>query len=532
MEQTHAQPGLLEAPAVRRWLNRAFIVSILVYLIVIGYLVAESVMGASRWAPYGVNVPAFMALVIASEVIVAGTAAWIFREDEGIWPPAIADGWTAFRSGARLRGLREMAAGAWDIPILDLRLRTPIAIALGRANRIAALAPLAYALIASANSAPWGLRGSALFDVAITLAVWGFMEAVMVKPERAAAKRSYYQTRPVRESDVERILEIERLKWSEQAATADQVLGRMRVFPEGQLAAVHVNETNGAVVGEKLVAWSTVTCTSDVQIAEFRSWNEITANGTIANCDPEGDVIIGVNLTSVAEGASYLLLGEILASVVAWNKAKAIGGSRLNGFIAFNSRRRSEGKRPFSAEEYATLREVRGYQLNEERRDQGLAALADDAYATAVARLRAERGEEPLPETTAPDYVCSNVRGYMGIPGAHFLRVIPDYFQDSASDDYGVLIEWPNPLPRPLRLLPFVRNWTANSIRRAVRKELDGRRTRLRKAAERRARERVPEYLRREEERRPGTPIEKPAPVIEGAVAVAPEGVIPREDAG
>jgi len=94
------QSSLLENGAVKQWISRAFIVSILVYLVVIGYLVAEAVMGASKWAPYGVNIPAFIALIIASEIAIVVTAVWIFREDAGIWPETISEGWTELRGGS------------------------------------------------------------------------------------------------------------------------------------------------------------------------------------------------------------------------------------------------------------------------------------------------------------------------------------------------------------------------------------------------------------------------------------------------
>ncbi|MEX2159825.1 MAG: hypothetical protein WEB04_10525 [Dehalococcoidia bacterium] len=521
MEHIGFARGIMpDAPTVRRWLNRAFVLSILAYLVVVGYLVAEAVMGASKWAPYGVNVPVFIALVVGSEIIVAATGVWIFREDAGIWPDAIAKGWQAVRRGNVLSGVRQIAIGAWDLPILDLRLRTTKAIALGRINRIAALVPLCYALIASAGGAPLGLRGSALFDIVITMVVWGFMEVIMVRPEAAAAteKRSYYETRRVRDSDLDRILEIEQIKWKEQAVTAEQFYSRLAAFPQGQIACVHVTEMDGQRVREKVVAWSTISVLRDQQIGDVRSWDEVTANGTIANADPDGDVIVGVNLTSVTEGATVTMFGEILASLVEWNKNRMIGGSRMNGYVSFNERRRAEGKRMFSAEEYVMLREIRGYRLNEERAENGLAPLPDGEYFQHVQAIRAERGEVQLPDDEAADYVCSNVRGYMAVPGAHILRAVPEYYEDPASANYGVLMGLANPLPRPLRLLPFARSWLANRIRREAGRDLEQRRARIRASFERRrATERVPAFLQADGGR-PAEPIGAADAVEVGAV--------------
>ena len=158
--------AIAENTGLRRWISRAFLVSILVYLVVIGFLLAESITGANRWAPYGVNIPVFITLIVASEVIVAVTAVWIFKEDSGIWPPEVSQGWRAFKAGHRWSGFKQMAVGAWDIAIIDLRLRSRRAIFLGRFNRVAALVPLVYILLATAGSSiPWGMRGSAILDV-------------------------------------------------------------------------------------------------------------------------------------------------------------------------------------------------------------------------------------------------------------------------------------------------------------------------------------------------------------------------------
>ena len=520
---------------VRRWISRTFIVSILVYLVVIGYLVAESVMGASRWAPYGVSIPVFIALVIASEVIIVLTAVWVFRADSGIWPRAVSEGWEQARAGSVPAGLKKMLGGAWDVSIIDLRLRTRNAIFLGRVNRVAALVPLVYALAASAGGAPWGLRSSALVDIGITLAVWAFMELVMVRPAALAAapaqamglrrtmpvvapavepalsvrarKESRYEVRRVGLGDLDRIQEIERIKWKEQAASKEMVLSRLNVFPEGQLAAVHVSVVDGLPVRRSVAAWSTVMLANEAQVRGFSSWDQVTSSGTIQGCDLKGNVIVGVNLTSVTEGATYILMGEILAGVVEGGRKKLIGGSRLNGFVSFNERRQAEGKRPFTANEYARLREIRGHRINERRIDDGLDVLADDEYVALVRAGRNQNGRSLSANGDGPDYICSNLRGYMSLPGARMMGAIPDYFDDPSSGDYGVVIEWWNPLPVVVRHVPFAKRWAARQIRRGVRDEWESRKRRLREHAQRREAERVPEFLRRARED-DGVPVE------------------------
>jgi hypothetical protein len=213
----------------------------------------------------------------------------------------------------------------------------------------------------------------------------------------------------------------------------------------------------------------------------------VTSNGTISGCDPKGNVLVGVNLTSVTEGATYLLLGEILASVVAWGKAKMIGGGRLNGFVSFNEHRAHEGKAPLAADQYARLREIRGHRINEHRLDEGLPPLPDDEHFSLVNNLNTVNGRPPLGPDERPDFVCSNVRGYMSIPGARMVEVAPNYFPDSASDNWGVVIDWTNPLPAALRRLPVLRTFVASQIRREVRAEWEARKRRVHEAARQRA---------------------------------------------
>ena len=526
MDATRARNAISQNGELRRWISRAFIVSILVYFVVLGYLIAEAVTGASKWAPYGVNISIFVTLIIASELVMVLTAIRIFREDSGIWPPTISEGWAAVRSGSVIQGLKQMLAGAWDISLIDLRLRATSAIFMGRTNRVAALVPLVYALAASAGGAPWGLRGSALFDIGLTMVVWAFMELVMVRPGEQVStapaaglsemrsaiargaeaaqngakstsipKQSRYIVRKVELSDLDRIEEIERAKWKDQAATREIIERRINTYPEGQIAAVHVTEANGVPVRSKVAAWCTVMLANEAQVRSFTSWDEVTSNGTISGCDRDGDVVVGVNLTSVTEGATYILLAEILAAVVGGGKAKFIGGSRLNGFVAFNERRRSEGKQPHSADAYARLREIRSFRINELRRDEGLEPLPDDEYRVVADCIRRERGASPLTDEDTPDYVCSNLRGYMSIPGARMVDVVPNYFRDPASADYGVVLEWANPIPRPIRHIPAVRNFVVRKIRQEIMAEWERRKLRL--LAKRRAMERAPEYLRK-----------------------------------
>lgn len=503
--------AIAENAGLRRWISRAFLVSILVYLVVIGFLLAESITGASRWAPYGVNIPVFIVLILASEIIVALTAVWIFKEDSGIWPDEVFQGWRAFRSGKIGTGLKQMAVGAWDISLIDLRLRTRLAIFLGRLNRVAALVPLIYILgVTVGSSIPWGMRGSAILDVLLTLGVWLFMEVVMVQPQPAAASRaipppamaeatypgpkeSRYEIRAVRFDDIPRILELERIKWRDQAANRSTIESRLSRYPQGQIAVEHLTVEHGKVTRRSVVAWVTVMAIDAGKVANFGTWDQVSGDGTLSTVDPAGNTIVGVNLTSVTNGATYMVLGEMLAAVVEWKKDKFIGGGRLNGFVAFNEHRATEGHRAFAPGEYANLREIRGYRINELRIEQGLPVLRDGAYVEHVNQLRRRNLESPLPEEQRPDYVCANLRGYLSIPGSYVVELIPGYFPDPASDDWGVVIAWDNPVPRLLRHFPWVKSIVANRIRHEVNAEWESRKQKVRELSRARARSRAQE---------------------------------------
>ena len=86
-----------------------------------------------------------------------------------------------------------------------------------------------------------------------------------------------------------------------------------------------------------------------------------------------------------------------------------------------------------------------------------------------------------------PDYVCANLRGYLSIPGSYVVELIPGYFPDPSSDDWGVVIAWDNPVPRILRHFPWLKGLVANRIRAAVSAEWEARKQHVRQLARARA---------------------------------------------
>jgi hypothetical protein len=342
------------------------------------------------------------------------------------------------------------------------------------------------------------------------------MEAVMVHPDSAArgatrrqalahatyagAKESRYEIRALQHADIPRVLELDRIKWGEQAATRAAVESRLARYPQGQIAVEHLSLEHGVVKRRSIVAWVTVMAIAGEKISTFGTWDDVSGNGMLTTADADGDTIVGVNLTSVTNGATYMVLGEMLASVVEWNKRRFIGGGRLNGLAAFNDHRASEGRRAFVAGEYANLKEIRGFRINEFRIEQGLPVLSEPEYMAVANQQRSRNNQPPLADGEAMDFVCSNLRGYLSIPGSYVVELIPGYFPDPSSDDWGVVIAWDNPLPAALRWIAPVRHFVANRIRHEVRAEWELRKQRVKEHARLRSRMRAQQVPVRIEE--------------------------------
>ena len=79
------------------------------------------------------------------------------------------------------------------------------------------------------------------------------------------------------------------------------------------------------------------------------------------------------------------------------------------------------------------------------------------------------------------------------------MRVVPNYFRDPASADYGVVIDWPNPIPRLVRNMGVIKRFVVRRIRGEIAAEWEQRKQHLRDLAVRRAKNPIPAYLRTQE---------------------------------
>lgn len=191
--------------------------------------------------------------------------------------------------------------------------------------------------------------------------------------------------------DIPAILDVERDAWGEEsAATKEMFESRIKIFPQGVLVAVLNKEIVGVVAVEKV--------NYDLEKNAY-SWYEITDNGFIKKSHKEnGDSLYGVDL-SVRPSFQRLGIGKKLLEGVAdlairLNLKQGLLGGRIPGFHKYSDK--------MNVEDYASL----------------------------------EKDGKPLdPE----------IRFYKK-SGLKIIKIISDYYKDPDSLNYGVLLQWKNPL--------------------------------------------------------------------------------------
>jgi ribosomal protein S18 acetylase RimI-like enzyme len=191
--------------------------------------------------------------------------------------------------------------------------------------------------------------------------------------------------RQARLEDISRILAIEGGAWgSEKSASREMFESRIKTFPEGVLVA----ENNGKIVGVVVIE----RVNYDLKNNAF-TWYQITDNGFIKNShNPNGDTIYGVDL-SVApafqnSGIGTRLLENIGKMAIRYNVKRGMLGGRIPDYYKHSN------------------------------------------------------------EVSIEDYVKSDVdpevRFYRKA-GLKIIKIIPNYFKDPESLNYGILLLWENP---------------------------------------------------------------------------------------
>ncbi|OGY21721.1 MAG: hypothetical protein A2126_01470 [Candidatus Woykebacteria bacterium GWB1_45_5] len=204
--------------------------------------------------------------------------------------------------------------------------------------------------------------------------------------------------------DIPQMVEVDqRAWWDEVAFTAEHFESQIRTYPQGVLVA------EAAINGRKrLVGTICGLRISSALANSLHNWSEATGNGYFTTHIPNGNVMFGANLSVLPEfgrkGIGDKLFGHAAAVIVRQNVPYLIFGGRLPDLAEYNRKRIAEDLSKVTGEEYAALRDGQGRILDDE------------------------------------------LRFYLRQPFMEMIRVLPEYFPDPESENYGVLLKWHNPL--------------------------------------------------------------------------------------
>lgn len=205
-----------------------------------------------------------------------------------------------------------------------------------------------------------------------------------------------YALRSATQEDVAEIVNLDNLVWGNMGATREMIASRIRTFSRGQIVGV---SEDGRIVGYVSIQY--------VQNLEqtAATWNTITDNGTISHShSDDGQYIFGVNLKVHPDhgGLGFPLQARVWHLCVREWKIGGYIGSRVPSYHRVQKR-------------YPIENWVLG-----------------------------EKGKSHDAEVR-----------YHQKAGFRILRIVPEYFQDPESLDYGVLMYAPN----HFRNLPFSPFW-------------------------------------------------------------------------
>ncbi|MGH1493132.1 MAG: hypothetical protein ACRBK7_27670 [Acidimicrobiales bacterium] len=213
------------------------------------------------------------------------------------------------------------------------------------------------------------------------------------------------KVRPAADRDLDAYIRIQEEEWGESmAASRLQLESRLNAFPDGVLVAEHDGE---------VIAGATFMKLPDYNLADARSWSDLTEDGWCNNHDPEGSALFGVDLSvsrRAPRSASARIFAAGLALTVSEGTEGVYWGSRLPRYHKYADK--------MTPDEYLHTKNRRGRYLDPE------------------------------------------IQLYSRIPGVQVLGVVPDYFKDWESENWGAILSWPN----PVRRLPFLRPFSDQII--------------------------------------------------------------------
>lgn len=193
--------------------------------------------------------------------------------------------------------------------------------------------------------------------------------------------------------DIPQILEIEKATWGEEkAATLEMFKSRIKTFSEGTAVAL-INKEIVGVIATQIINY-------DLNKNTF-SWYEVTDNGFIANThNLKGDTLYGVDLSVHPsyqnKGIGKKLMEYIGKLAIKYNLKQGLLGSRIPNYY-----------------KYAKTIKIEDYIRIEDKKK-------DDI--------------QPDPELF-----------FYKKLGLKIVKIIPNYFKDPESLNYGVLLIWKNP---------------------------------------------------------------------------------------
>jgi hypothetical protein len=197
-------------------------------------------------------------------------------------------------------------------------------------------------------------------------------------------------------NDIYRCVEIENSAWvdplaKEYSFTNKHFEESIAVNPDGQF----VVENNGLIVGFT----NTQRINYDQEKSQIKNWAEICNKGFISTTHvPNGDTVFGINL-SFSKEAPFLASGKLLGHVATYIIKNRLKGIVLGGRLPFYHKYANQ----MTPEEYINAKRKSGKPLDPEL------------------HIYKKAGCQPV-------------------------KVIPNYFPDSESLNYGVLLIWNNPL--------------------------------------------------------------------------------------
>ncbi len=236
-------------------------------------------------------------------------------------------------------------------------------------------------------TAGWGLLLLLILDL---LATFAWRVPLHVKRRKSLASKRI-NIRRAQINDIDAYLSLQSKRWNiDNMANREQLMSRLRSYPQGMLVAERAGEIVGMVYAMRITAYD---------YKNPPSWNKITHDGYCDNADPKGSAIFGVDLTT-APGVGHMAGDKLLIGIarlaIGEGVKTALLGGRLPGY--------SKVADKMTAEEYLSAKDHQGQPLDRQ------------------------------------------VRYYTSVPGLKAVKLLPNYFNDPDSLDYGVLLRWHNPL--------------------------------------------------------------------------------------